>query len=149
MFDRSLMIEVWRNAPLRTLTCSAASQLGNEDTATQRLIQQCDSPSGAGKPSPLFQPRLGGGLRDVWLDELTQGRADLGQSPLRRFVLTVDEMSGELCQHHGMVAKHAIGTKVCRTAVQQVCDCCRLPTRRSWRADLARPARRYVRCAHN
>ena len=103
------------------------------------------SASSARQPSSLFQPRLGGGLQDVWLDVIAQAGADLGQSPLGRLMLAVDEMGGELRQHHGMVAEHTIGTKVCGTAIQQVCDGCRLPTRRSWRAHLARPARRYVR----
>lgn len=107
---------------------SVSSQFGNKDAAAQRLIQKCHSTARADKPSPLFQPRLSGGLQDVWLDVFTQGRADLGQPTLGRFVLTVDKMSGELRQHHGMVAEHAIGTKVCRTAIQQICDGRRLPT---------------------
>jgi hypothetical protein len=107
---------------------SVSSQFGNKDAAAQRLIQKCHSTSGANKPSPLFQPRLSGGLQDVWLNIFAQGRADLGQPTLGRFLLTVDKMSGELRQHHGMVPKHAIGTKVGRTAIQQVCDGRRLPT---------------------
>jgi hypothetical protein len=99
---------------------SVSSQLGNKDAATQRLIQKCHRTSGARQPSSLFQPRLGGGLQDVWLDVIAQAGADLGQSPLGRLMLAVDEMGGELRQHHGMVAEHTIGTKVCGTAVQQV-----------------------------
>jgi hypothetical protein len=119
-----VIIEVWPNARER----SVSSQLGNKDAAAQCLIQKCHRTSGADKPSPLFQPRLSSGLQHVWLDVFTQGGADLGQPTLGRFVLAVDKMGGELRQHHGMVAEHAIGTKICRTAIQQVCDGCRLPT---------------------
>jgi hypothetical protein len=141
VFDRSRIIECGPTHVSR----SAASQLGNKDAAAQRLVEQCHRPSGAGKPSPLFQPRLGGGLHDIWLDVFTQGGADPSQSPLRHFVLAVDEVSSELRQHHGMVAEHAIGTKVCRTAIQQIRDGSRLPTGRSWgRTWLGQPGGTYA-----
>ena len=142
MFSSLLMIEVWPNA---RETAQPAHSLGTNTRPRRRLVQQRHSPTGAGKPSTLFEPRLGGGLHDIWLDVFSQAGTDLSQSPLRRFVLAVDEMSGELRQHDGMVAEHAIGAEVCRAAIQQVGDGCRLPTGSSGRAYLARPARRCIR----
>ena len=100
------------------VTRSASSQLLNEHPPTQRLVQQCHSPSYTGKPSALFKPGLRGSLHHIWLGVLTQTGADLGESSLRRFVLAIDKLSRELRQHDRMVAQHAISTKVGRATVQ-------------------------------
>jgi hypothetical protein len=42
-------------------------------------------------------------------------------------VLAFDEVTGELCEHHRMVAEHTIGTKVCWAAIQQIRDSRRFP----------------------
>jgi hypothetical protein len=116
-----------------------ASKLGNEDPAAQRLSQQPHGPAGPGQSSPLRQPGLGGGINDVRLDILSQARADLGQRSLRRVVLALDEVGGELGEHHRMVAEYPVGTKICRAAIQQVRDSRRFPAWSSWRGNVARP----------
>src|SRR5512133_723588 len=109
------IIEVWSN---EHDSRSASSQLANEDAPPKRLVQQCHGPTGTRESGTLFQPGLGGGFHDIWLDVFAQAGAHLGQSLLRGLVLAVDELNGELCQHFGMVAKDAISTEVGRAAVQ-------------------------------
>src|SRR3954447_2853327 len=78
------------------VACSGRSQLGNEDPAAQRLLEQRYRSTGTRQASPLFQPRLNRGLHDVGLDVVADAGANLGQSSLRRLLLAIDKMHREL-----------------------------------------------------